>query len=221
MRHAHSRLTSCISGFALVGLLAGVEPVDAMPILPGAGTTFDAPLFDHEDGALTASHGPYGLRYDVLDPPVGAGPTFSMEFGNASATLRIFSSGDAQLFGTLHRNDTAEDYSVVFNLTGLVLSETGYNYRWTSGSGTLIGPGVAETLLSEQNGAGHAFNFLPDGHRLANDTTTFVGRGWLLPQGSTDDFLFKAQWGSVPEPSVLLLFGAGLAGVAYRRRRHP
>ena len=41
-------------------------------------------LSDHLDGALydgfstSGAYGPYGLRYDAIDPPSGNGPTFSV-----------------------------------------------------------------------------------------------------------------------------------------------
>ena len=76
-------------------------------------------LGDHPDGALydgvstSGSAGPYGLRYDVIDPPAGAGPTFSMGsnlggFGG-NTTLEWDDANlaaGALLSGTMYRNDT-------------------------------------------------------------------------------------------------------------------
>ena len=72
-------------------------------------------------------------------------------------------------------------------------------------------------LTGEQNGSGFAFLFLADGHRIDGDDSTPVGRGWLQPPGSTDDWLVQAAL--IPEPGTGLLLGLGLTALGARRRR--
>ncbi|MFG0275633.1 MAG: hypothetical protein ACF8QF_11295, partial [Phycisphaerales bacterium] len=70
-----------------------------------------------------------------------------------------------------------------------------------------------------------SFKFLPDGHRLSGDNSTWVGRGWLYATddngdriGNTpQDWLFTGE--AVPLPSGAALGLAGLAGLGIRRRR--
>jgi len=200
----------------LVSTLASADPV-----LPVAGQTFDYLLHDHPDGELTPSHGPYGLRYDSLAPPAGAGPTFSMDTGGASILLRIFASGDAQMTGTLYRNNSGELYSFIYTLTGLDQSTSGENWNWTTGAGALSGHAMVEQLIGKQDGFGFAYSFLSDGARLPGDTTSLVGRGWFEPvggEGGVNDLLNTASLATVPEPTAMTLFGLGLITFALRIR---
>ena len=83
--------------------------------------------------------------------------------------------------------------------------------------GTLTDPSLNVTVLTgKTNDSGVAFSFLADGHRLGSNDETPVGRGWLLPSGSTNDWLVRAT--AIPEPGTGLLFTMGLVGIAYRRR---
>lgn len=77
--------------------------------------------------------------------------------------------------------------------------------------------GFAEAFRYEakrQGGTGAAFSFLPDGHRLAGDDSSYVGRGWFNANG-TNDWLVRAV--QTPEPGTLLLLGAGMLLLARRR----
>jgi hypothetical protein len=81
--------------------------------------------------------------------------------------------------------------------------------------------GGADQLTTLTDDNANAFVFLQDGHRLANDNTSWVGRGWIALNGETStagtqDWLFTATL--VPTPGAASLLGlAALVGV--RRRR--
>lgn len=164
---------------------------------------------DHGDGALGAF---YGLRADSL------GEVFSVSLGTAD--LKLFWDGGvtASIFGTVNENTAGgaggvgPTWDVVYNLTGVVAVAQGFTA--TAGTGTLTDPFLnVINITGKQDGNGFAFLFLADGHRLAGDNDTPVGRGWLEGR-DTNDFLFK-----VPEPGTALLLGAALLGFAASRRR--
>ena len=185
----------------------------------GAAQALTFNLLDHGDGQL----GPdYGLRYDLLppDPPDGEGPTFSFENGVASVLLTWdVVGGTAVIDGQILHNSTSDLWDLTFTIENITPS--GGGFVSPTGSGTLTDPlDNVHVLLSEQNGDGDAFIFRPDGHRLDGDNSTWVGRGWLLPPGSTDDFLFAAA--PIPEPGAAILYATGLlvvgSSIARRRR---
>jgi len=164
-------------------------------------------LHDHGFGNL----GPdYGLRVDSISA------VFSTDLGGAFVTLNWDGGTTATISGTLHNNATTDIWNVNYVLTGVVAVGT-QGFTATMGSGTLTDPLLNVTAITgEQNGSGIAFDFLADGHRLPGDNDTAVGRGWLLPPNSTDDWLVRATL--IPEPASLALLASG--GLLMLRRKH-
>jgi len=184
-------------------------------------------LFNHPDGALTGSHGPYGLRLDGHEPPAGNGPTFSVEADADPVTLTWNLDGTAVIEGRLLNNTTNEFWEVVYTLTGVV--DNGGGFSATAGSGTLTYDDVGVvpssspiSLTGKQNNSGQAFNLFPDGHRLAGDNMTPVGRGWLDDDGNYNDWLVIAVQTEifiVPEPASVALMVFALTGILLGRKR--
>lgn len=211
--------------FFLSRLLASLTAVLMSFSASAAIVTFQ--LGDHPDGALYQSDpsSPYGLRLDD-QPPAGAGPTFSVgtNLGGLGGPVTLTyddadASVDAVIAGTLERNDDGTFWTVTYTLSGLTLDGSG-GFTATSGSGVLTengGPGSIN-LAGEQNGAGDAFVFAQDGHRLApNFADVWVGRGWLLPNGSTDDWLVTAT--QIPLPAGIWLFASAMLGLVAAKKR--
>jgi len=164
-------------------------------------------LHDHGFGNL----GPdYGLRVDAINE------VFSVDLGGASVTLTWDGGASATIAGLLRNNATNDLWTVNYVLTGVVpVGAMGFNAA--AGSGTLTDPLLNVTVMTgEINGTGSAFNFLADGHRLPGDSSTAVGRGWLLPPGSVEDWLVRAEL--IPEPGTLALLATGGLMIARRRR---
>jgi len=186
----------------------------ALPVL-AAPVTFT--LGDHPDAQLFQSDptSPYGIRIDNAPPP-GAGPTFSVGTnlgglgGPTTLTWDPLNLGaGATITGTLERNDDGTFWTATYTLSGLFAAANG-GFEATAGTGSLdeIG-GLARSiaLTGEQNNAGIVFEFDNNGHRLPT-ADGWVGHGWLLPPGSTDDWLVTAT--HVPVPAALWLFASAL-----------
>lgn len=171
-------------------------------------------LLDHGYG----DEGPdYGLRVDAI------GEIFSVELNGANVLLTWDGGTTASIAGTVNENANGGNggigpiWTVTYNLTGVSAVGT-LGFTATGGSGILTDPFLNDTILSgEQNGSGFVFEFLADGHRITGDNDTPVGRGWLMPPSSTNDWIVRAVL--IPEPATGLLIGLGLVGLAAFRRR--
>ena len=201
--------------------------------LPAFSKTVTYILGDHEDGALyddvstSGPSGPYGLRYDAIDPPNGNGPTFSVgdNLGGLGGLVTLTwddanLAAGATISGSMSRNDTVANgngdiWTVTYTLTGLVDDGNG-GWTATGGSGSMNDGGAPVILTGLQDGSGYAFIFANDGHRLDGDPGVgWVGRGWLTG-GGTDDWLVTAV---IPVPAAIWLFPSALAALGWMRRR--
>ena len=206
MLHRNSFASSWVAAAALAIALLLAPAALAGTILPG-----QYQLLDHPDGSLNPP--PYGLRVDAL------GYTFSVETGGADIILDWDGGATATITGSLWNNQLSEMWTVSYTLTGVVAAPADLGFTATAGSGLLTSPLLVDHVLTGEpaGGTGPVFEFLADGHRLAGDSDSPVGRGWILPVGSTDDWLVRATL--IPEPGTALLLGLGLAGLAGTRRR--
>ena len=191
-------------------LLLWSSTANAGTILPG---TYQ--LLDHGFGDLGPA---YGLRVDAISE------VFSMELGTAQVLLTWDGGSTANISGILNQNTAGGNggvgaaWSVSYDLTGVTAVGT-QGFTATAGSGTLTDPFSTVTNITGEIdvSTGFVFEFLADGHRIPGDNDTAVGRGWLLPPGSTDDWIVRAVL--VPEPGTALLVSLGLVGIAAIRSR--
>lgn len=203
------------SGSALI-LAVVVAAISLLAGMAGAGTILPGQyqLLDHPDGAISPP--PYGLRVDAL------GLTFSTELGGANVILEWDGGATASITGTLYGSD-GDLWEVDYQLSGVAPAPGNLGFNATAGTGTLTDVLTnVYALNGNTDGSGYVFSFLADGHRLGahpgfGDADTAVGRGWLLPPGTTDDWLVRAV--PVPEPGTALLLCLGLATLAGRRPR--
>lgn len=203
--HRYRSLLRHLLAFSALAMLAA-GTATAGTILPGQYF-----LLDHPDGDISPP--PYGLRIDSL------GYTFSTEFGGASVILDWDGGSTATITGDIWNNQLSEIWGVSYTMTGVTAAPGDLGFTAAAGSGTITDPLLNDYLLTGemQGDSGPVFEFLADGHRLDGDDDSAVGRGWLLPPGTTDDWLVTAV--PVPEPGTALLVGLGLTTLAARRRR--
>ncbi len=180
---------------------------------------------DHPDAALFQSDpsSPYGLRVDDAAPP-GNGPTFSVgtNLGGLGGPVTLTwdpadLAAGATISGTLERNDDGTFWTTTYTLGGLAAAGSG-GFTATTGTGSVdeIGGLLRTIALSGELNNGITFEFDNDGHRLpASDG--WVGRGWMLPGGTTDDWLVTATL--VPVPAAVWLFGSALGLLGWMRRK--
>jgi hypothetical protein len=193
----------------VVGWILTAGLAQAGTILPGQYR-----LLDHPDGNISPP--PYGLRVDAL------GLTFSTELGGANVILDWGGGATASIIGTMF-SSSGDIWDVNYLLSGITAAPLNLGFSAAVGFGTLTDPLSNVTVLTgDTNGSGSVFDFLADGHRLGahpafGDADSPVGRGWLLPAGSTDDWLVRAV--PIPEPGTALLLGLGLAVLSRRVRK--
>jgi len=225
--------------------------VAALAVVIGASSASAAThvfrLSDHPDG--NAAPPTYGLRLDNLFSAHGVGPSGITTFSFVNVLLTV--NDDTAMGGGIDINisgliyggvDAGASYgfgegfyTVDFNYI-MGVQPDGDGWRTSpvsaSNSGVVTSLGNGDVAAGEQFffyekvSGGMPMQFVPDGHRLAGDNSTWVGRGWHTydPQGGagpggSQDWLFVGHL--VPAPAPLALGAAGLAGVMTlgRRRR--
>ena len=167
-------------------------------------------LFNHPDGGLAPPL--YGLR---LDSFIGNRTTFSFEDAGQSRVLmtRDIANTNLRIKGTVYGGEdvggayqNAEDFNLDFTYDTNV-SEVSNGFEVDMGVGTQnsgllgvsSGSGPTTPLYDYNSNPSPSFLFKKDGHRIAGDTSTWVGRGWLsfTPDRATRtevlDFIFKAE----------------------------
>ncbi|MEM7791191.1 MAG: hypothetical protein AAF546_07310 [Verrucomicrobiota bacterium] len=244
-----------------IRLILGLCVAVATNPLTAAITVFG--LADHPDGNQNPPT--YGLRLDGLDGDSSKEFTFSFgassPFGSTEVnlfyddvanTIRIFGEvyggkdiGAVWNPGAVGRWEVEFIYNV--NVTGSATSTTSslvVEADSPSNQGTikfLSGTGFAagETFnLTDEGGSKNnmdSFLLLSDGHRLAGDNSTIVGRGWLnhaaAPQPAPTEykdhvaasdwlFIIQDQGVVIPEPSAFAFILTGFVGFfAFLRRK--
>lgn len=201
----------------------------------GAGTILmEFDLSDHPDGS--ASPPPYGLRLDNI---IGSGAaTLSMGHFSDTVLSVIEDNGDLSISitGTLWGGRvsggsyiSAEAYTIDMTYALDVASSGGgwvVNGHDSGNSGVLtrVSDNTEWTLYTTTD-AGQSFRFLPDGHRLSGDNSSWVGRGWLTTNSDgsdsasgNQDWLFTATQREVPTPGGAAVLALGGVLVSRRRR---
>lgn len=136
---------------------------------PSAG----APCFD------------YGLRIDDLGRifTFGEGGV-TLDYDDALGAESAVISGEinASLAGQSKQSPAqiGAEWQLYYTMTG-VQSDGADGFTATGGTGFIwnASEGYAFQGLRDDNGAGPAVVFASDGHRVANDSTSFVFRGWI------------------------------------------
>lgn len=172
--------------------------------------------------------------------------TFSVEDNGAMVTLDWTSDlTTATISGQVARNSDDSLWDVSFTITGITElgggvpdGTDGWFADGAMVNGTLSGTGANFgtniDLGGKNNGAGHGFIFDNDGHRCIGTNSggdhpapcsadAIAPRGWLVVDDimptDTNDWLVIAKKIQVSEPGTIALFGLGLLGLGYIRRR--
>ena len=186
-------------------------------------------LGDHLDGQLTdLPEITYGLRLDDFATTGSGGDgsaaaaTFSTTQDSAYVTLLWEDQGTlntdddiATVSGTLTRNSDNSVWEVNYVLSDITAQADGFVAG--SGSGYIANGATIYDLSGEMDSNDQVFVALADGHRLPGDATSEVARGWLLPNGSTDDWLVTLT--AVPIPAALPFLFVGLFGLSLVSRK--
>ncbi len=205
-------------------LCALAATANATPVI----STFS--LDNHPDG--NAAPPAYGLRMDGM---MGAITVFSFIDVQLTVTDNTMNGGDISMSisGLVEGGEVVggvfadpELYNLNFNYISNVEEFNGgwrvlgVNNALNTGSITPIN-GDAEDVFPVVDNDNNAFIFAPDGHRLDNDNTSWVGQGWLTTNQNgqdspgTQDWLFTGTLIPAPGSAALLALG----GIAAARRR--
>jgi len=219
-------VTTANTGIAsiVLTLIATFGPVAALADTVIPGRYF---LLDHPDGSISPP--PYGLRLDIVDPPNGVGPTFSVTTGGASVVLDWDGGTTATIRGSIYNNETGNLWTLEHILTDISVLG-GNNGGFTAANGTMtVGVAAADVALYGAStftffsvpAGGEAFVAAGDDHRCGNraDCGPQVARGWLKLTGeplanggaTVEDWL--VQLTPVPLPAAAWLLLTGLAGL--------
>lgn len=220
---------SALAAGLLVAAFANADPIDTDTLYH---------LDNHPDG--NAAPPLYGLRLDGLTTG-DQGDTFTFEFGDSDDPMTLFwDSGSnsiaisGSVFGGLNENGGyAEGAATTWDVTFIYFDI----YECIDGSGICSNDGFGTIasdvfgsfdLVSETGNHSYAFQ-LDFGHRGFDGVS---GWGWMnhcpsadndIDAGDCDRHLYASDWlftvKSVPEPGTLALFGLGLLGIGYARRR--
>lgn len=206
----------------------------ALTATAASADVFEFAMSNHPDGAVAPPF--YGLRVDNM---FGNGRinTFSIDHvGDSLLTVTedgddisilmegtLFGGGDG---GDAHVNP--ELYTYTFEYTeGVTKTSEGWKVVGTpeanGGTLTRVSDGAEFDFTTKANGSGVAFIFEADGHRIAGDSDSWVGRGWVMSEGNprsgaTQDWLFTAE--VVPAPGTVALGAMGGLLVTRRRRKN-
>lgn len=210
MKRIQNCLLSLVFAFFSVSASAAV--------LPG---TYQ--LFDHPDGNLTNSIGPYGLRMDSLQLGV-SGPVFSVNESNAEVFLTWDGGTSATITGDLYRHDTGDLWAVSHTIENIVVVANGF---FTNDETTTVmtltdtnNGGTVYQFNSKSDGT-TSFAFFEDSWRCngAPNCGPIVARGWFDGDpNSTDDWQVTAVR-VIPLPAAAWMFASALLGLLAAKTR--